>query len=52
MTWRSKKREVFWLDEVDPAELERRARDLERDGLITAAAELRKRADWLRGYIE
>lgn len=41
--------EKFWLDEEDPAELERRARDLDRDGLITAAAELRKQAAWLRG---
>ena len=52
MTRRVKERETFWLDEEDPAELERRAFDLDRDGLITAAAELRRRANWLRGYEE
>jgi hypothetical protein len=44
------KAERFWLDEDDPKELERRARDLERDGFIAAARELRLRAAQLLGW--
>ena len=36
--------EKFWLDEVDPKELRRRARDLRRDGLYAAATQLEERA--------
>lgn len=42
-------KERFWLDETDPNELERRARDLDRDGMMAAAKELRDQARALRG---
>jgi hypothetical protein len=49
MASRSKK-ERFWADETDPDELERRARDLDRDGMMAAAKQLRDQARALRGY--
>lgn len=39
-------KEKYWLDETDPRELRRRADDLEKDGLLAMAHELRRRA-WL-----
>lgn len=43
-----KQSEKFWLDETDPAELERRARDMEAVLQLGLAAQLRERARELR----
>lgn len=38
------KQERFWLDEWNPDELRRRAKDLDRDGLKALATDFRRRA--------
>lgn len=47
-----RKVERFWLDELDPAELRRRANDLARDGLLAVAEQFRARANELENGVD